>query len=441
MPDRQWSLQQRLRRQLLAWIGALWLLGAAAALGGLWYESSEVLDGALGETGQLLMSIPDAALTPLAEPPPSFDPQEEYIVYQIYDANGVMRMRSHAAPVQPLNAAAGDGVARNGDWQVLTLTAIDGSRRVQVAETIEHRFEVLWTSAVWLLVALLIVLPLAALGIRLLLTRGFATLEPSRIELARRQAHDLRPLQTDQLPQELHPWMQTVNTLMSQVQSLVDAERAFAAHTAHELRTPLAAARAQAQRLAQSAALPAERTQALALVRQLDRITHLATRLLQLARIESGVALKRESVELVELATMVADEFAEARRAGRLLLQVDADPVHIEGDLDALGIALRNLVDNALKHGGDSGPVTIRIEPHALSVLDRGPGVAQASLEQLGQKFERGQSSADGAGLGLAMVRTIAQQSDAQLVLRSPVEHGRGFSASIRFTGSRACAE
>jgi two-component system OmpR family sensor kinase len=441
MPDRQWSLQQRLRRQLLAWIGALWLLGAAAALGGLWYESSEVLDGALEETAQLLMAMPEASLTPLVEPPPSFDPQEEYIAYQIFDANGVMRTRSHAAPTQPLDATARDGVLRSGDWQVLTLTAADGSRRVQVAETIEHRFEVLWTSAVWLLVALLVVLPVAAWGIRLLLTRGFATLEPSRIELAGRQAHDLRPLQTDQLPQELHPWLQTVNALMGRVQSLVDAERAFAAHTAHELRTPLAAARAQAQRLAQSAGLPAERTQALALVRQLDRITHLATRLLQLARIESGVALKRESVELVELATMVADEFAEARRAGRLLLQVEADPVHVEGDLDALGIALRNLVDNALKHGGGAGPVTIRIAPHALAVIDQGPGVAQASLEQLGQKFERGQSSADGAGLGLAMARTIARQSDAQLVLRSPVEHGHGFSASIEFAVPKADAK
>lgn len=436
MPEQAWNLQQRLRRQLLVWIGALWLVGAAAAMAGLWYESSEVLDGALVETAQLLMSMPDSALTKLADPPAGYDPQEEYVVYQIFDANGAMRMRSHAAPEHALDPSARDGVLRAGDWQVLTLTAGDGSRRIQVAESVDHRYEVLWTSAIWLLAALLVVLPIVALGIKVLLTRGFATLEPSRLELARRRSHDLRPLDTDGLPQELQPWLQTVNALMMHVQSMVDAERAFAAHTAHELRTPLAAARAQAQRLAQVAGTPAERTQALALVRQLDRITHLATRLLQLARIESGVALQREPVELVELATMVADEFAEARRAGRLRLQIEADPVHVEGDLDALGIALRNLVDNALKHGGDAGLVTIRIDATALTVVDHGPGVAQASLAQLGRKFERGDSSADGAGLGLAMVRTIAQQSNATLVLLSPVADGRGFSAGIHFAAA-----
>ena len=438
MPEAAWNLQKRLRRQLLVWIGALWLLGAAAAMGGLWYEAGEVLDNALEETAQLLLHAPDSALTQLASPPPGFDPQEEHVVYQVFDAKGVMRMRSNSAPKQALDPTAPDGLLRTGDWHVLTVTAADGMRRVQVAETIEHRFEVMWNSAIWLLAALLVVLPIAALGIRLLLTRAFATLEPSRLELAQRQPHDLRPLETDGLPQELQPWLQTVNSLMTHVQSMVDAERSFAAHTAHELRTPLAAARAQAQRLAQAAGAPAERAQALALVRQLDRITHLATRLLQLARIESGVALQRESVELVELATMVADEFAEARRAGRLRLQVEADPVHVEGDLDALGIALRNLVDNALKHGGETGLVTIRIDAAALTVLDQGPGVPQASLAQLGCKFERGNSSADGADLGLAMVSTIAQQSNAELVLLSPVADGRGFSASIRFAVAAA---
>ncbi len=433
MPEAAWNLQKRLRRQLLVWIGALWLIGAAAAMGGLWYEAGEVLDNALQETAQLLLSVPDSALTQLVNLPPGVDPKEEHVVYQVFDATGVMRMRSNAAPRQALDPTAPDGLLRAGSWHVLTLTAPDGLRRVQVAETIEHRLEVMRNSAIWLLVALLVVLPITALGIRMLLTRAFATLEPSRLELAQRHPHDLRPLETDGLPQELQPWLQTVNALMTHVQSMVAAERSFAAHTAHELRTPLAAARAQAQRLAQAAGAPTERVQALALVRQLDRITHLATRLLQLARIESGVALQRESVELVELATMVADEFAEARRTGRLRLQVEADPVHVEGDLDALGIALRNLVDNALKHGGEAGLVTIRIDATALTVFDHGPGVPQASLAQLGRKFERGNSGTEGAGLGLAMVSTIAQQSNAELVLVSPVADGRGFSASIRF--------
>lgn len=153
---------------------------------------------------------------------------------------------------------------------------------------------------------------------------------------------------------------------------MVDGERAFAANTAHELRTPLAAARAQAQRLVQASTDAATHGPALALLRQLDRLTHLATRLLQLARIESGVALNHEPVDLVQ---------------------------------------------------------------PALRVEDDGPGVPAERVPGLVQKFERGNGAhlAACSGLGLAMVETIARQSAARLLLRSPLADGRGFGASLRF--------
>lgn len=121
------------------------------------------------------------------------------------------------------------------------------------------------------------------------------------------------PLATLGAPDELQPWLATVNGLLAQVAALIEGKRSFAANTAHELRTPLAAARAQAQRLVQASADPATRAPAQALLRQLDRLTRLATRLLQLARIESGVALQRGTVDLVQLAVLVADDFAAAQ--------------------------------------------------------------------------------------------------------------------------------
>jgi two-component system OmpR family sensor kinase len=428
-----WGLQQRLRRQLLAWIGGLWLVGAAAAMAGIWHEATETLNSALEETAQMLLSAPAGLFASDGDPPAGHGPHEEYVVYQVFDAQGAMRLRSHSAPLQAMDPNPQDGVRDVGPWHVLTLNSTTGERRVQVAETREHRREVLLASASWLALALVLVLVLAAIAIRVLLTRAFATLEPARQDLSQRLPHELHPLDVSDLPIELRPWMETVNALMARVQSTVNAERAFSAHTAHELRTPLAAARAQAQRLALSSGDPAEREHVQALVRQLDRITHLATRLLQLARIESGVALQREPVDLHELATMVADEFAEARRQGRLHIEVQGDHEPIQGDIDALGIALRNLIDNALKHGGDSADVTLQVEPLALTVIDTGPGVSADHLPRLGHKFARANSGAEGAGLGLAMVRTIAEQSDALLELNSPVRGGRGFRATIRF--------
>lgn len=428
-----WGLQQRLRKQLLAWIGGLWLVGSAAAMAGIWHEATETLNSALEETAQMLLSAPAGLFASDGEPPAGHGAHEEYVVYQVFDAKGAMRLRSHSAPLQPMDLNTQDGVRYVGPWYVLTLNAPSGERRVQVAESREHRREVLLGSASWLALALVMVLVLAALAIRVLLTRAFATLEPARQDLSQRLPHDLHPLDVGGLPLELRPWMETVNTLMARVRSTIDAERAFSAHTAHELRTPLAAARAQAQRLALASGDPAERDHAQALVRQLDRITHLATRLLQLARIESGVALQREPVDLVELATMVVDEFAEARRQGRLRVEIRGEHLPIHGDIDALGIALRNLIDNAIKHGGDSASVTLIVEALTLTVIDTGPGLPTDQLPLLGRKFARATSGVDGSGLGLAMVRTIAEQSDAVLELHSPVQQGRGFSASIRF--------
>jgi two-component system OmpR family sensor kinase len=244
-------------------------------------------------------------------------------------------------------------------------------------------------------------------------------MEPIRADLSSRAPHQLHPVEPNLVPLELQPMLETVNSLMARVSKLVDAERAFAAHTAHELRTPLAAARAQAQRLvheAQEHGAPrlVERTQAL--VRQLDRLTRLASRLLQLARIDSGVALRREPIDLSQLAGLVMDEFGEARAHGQLDIHVEVQPLEpIEGDIDALGIALRNLIDNALKHGGEQARVRICVGPGRLAVQDNGPGIPVDQVSRLAQPFERGSTVAEGSGLGLTMVQTVARQSGALL--------------------------
>jgi len=443
-----WSLQRQLRRQLLALLGLVWLVASVAASLGLWHETDEVLDSALNETAERLLMLPAAAL---AEPDSAarlamLAAHDEFVVYQVFDHQGRLLLRSHHAPDSRLDPRVDDGLRRAGPWWVRTLNAPDGLRSAQVAETVAHRHEVMWASLGWLLGMLALLLPLAAALTTWLLRRAFATLEPARRELAQRQPHDLRPVALVGAPSELQPWLATVNALLVRVDRLVDSERRFAANTAHELRTPLAAAMAQAERLVQASSDPATREPARALLRQLDRLAHLATRLLQLARVESGVALRREPVDLAQLATLVADDFAAAQRSGRLRLLLPSQaaaapepvPVPVMGDIDALGIALRNLIDNALKHGGEHALVTVTVQDRCLSVEDSGPGVAAQHLPLLARKFERGGIGSDtgdtgGTGLGLALVQAIAEQSGAVLLLQSPVTDGRGLRASLRF--------
>ena len=420
---------------MLALLAGVWLLGSAATLAGLWRETDEVLDTALAQTAQRLLLLPEAALAEpdSAERLATVGPHTDYVTYQLFDRSGSLRLHSPDAPRQPLAADRPDGLHQVGGWHVLTQHTPDGARQAQVAETVAHRRELLWASLGWLLGMLLALLPLAALGVGWVLRRGFATLELARQSLAQRPPHDLQPLAVDSAPAELQPWLSTVNALLVRVAAQVAGERAFAANTAHELRTPLAAARAQAQRIAQTSTEAAVREPAAALLRQLDRLAHLATRLLQLARIESGVALRREPVDLVQLAMLVADDFADALRAGRLQWQVHGQPLPVQGDTDALGIALRNLIDNALKHGGDEARVTVHIDGQTLRVDDTGPGVAAGRLGSLVRKFERGAgaSAVAGCGLGLALVDTVARQSGGALLLRSPLADGHGFSAAL----------
>jgi two-component system OmpR family sensor kinase len=432
---RGWSLEKRLRVQLLgAWAG-FWLAASVAALLGVWHETGEVLDSAMAETAQRLLVLPDSAIGDASSEQlfGEIGPHEEFVVYQMFDEQRRLRMRSHAAPNQPLDLRGLDGVRDVGGWRVMTLTRGDRSRQVQVAERVEHRQQVLWRSLGWLIVPLGALLPMSASVLHLLVRRAFRALEPTRNELAARAAQDLHSISTNNLPCELQPWIATINELIERMRSLVEAERTFAAQTAHELRTPLAAARAQAQRLTATAIDEDTRTRAQALMRQLDRLARLATRLLQLARVESGVALKREPIDLLSLTRLVADEFSEPLASGRLRIAAQGQAAPVAGDLDAIGIALRNLIDNALKHSGANSLVTIEVAPRQVRVVDSGAGVPAEALEKLVRPFERGQVLTEGTGLGLAIVDRIAQQSGATLQLRSPVEGGRGFSATLVF--------
>lgn len=431
-----WSLERHISRRLLWVIGSFWLAGSAVSLLGVWHETGKVEDHALEETAERFLFLPEIVMQDAEEQRQflrGLGPHEEHVVYQVFDASGRMRLRSHGAPETAIDPEGVDGMRYIGGWRVLTLTRSDGLRRVEVAETVGNRLQVLLGTLGWLVVTLAIALPAAFLAMTIVLRRGFRSLEPVRVALAQRAPEDLRPLPDANAPRELQPWLSSVNELMAEVRALVEAERAFAAHTAHELRTPLAAARAKAQRLAELVKDPAVLSHGRALVRQLDRLTRLATRLLQLARLQSAASLRREPVDLVMLARLVVAEFGDAVERERLRVEQAVNRAEVSGDIDALGIALRNLIDNALKHGGAECWVTVLVEPRALYVIDDGPAVPQEMLAKLVRPFERGITAAEGSGLGLSITDAIVRDAGGSLELRSPVLGERGFAAIMLF--------
>jgi two-component system, OmpR family, sensor kinase len=231
------------------------------------------------------------------------------------------------------------------------------------------------------------------------------------------------------MPQELHSVGDHVNRLLARLAHALDVERALAANAAHELRTPLAAVRL---RLTTALEGHLRREDVQAALEALNTLSHRAEKLLQLSRAESGAALGHQHISLEQLAATVAQEFWSLPglrdRVALLLPEGEEESRTSEtpfqqawGDIDSLAIALRNLVENALRYGGD-GPVEITVEaPCTLVVRDHGPGVAPQRLQTLRQRHVRDSAERTGYGLGLSIVATIMERHRGRLELHSPL--------------------
>jgi two-component system OmpR family sensor kinase len=228
-----------------------------------------------------------------------------------------------------------------------------------------------------------------------------------------------------------------VNRLRERLSRALDAERAFAANSAHELRTPVAAARAQAQLLADELREGPSAERARALAATLGRLSRLVEKLLQLSRASSGVALNRQETDLAAIVRVVVNEY-RSRKVDTARIVLDPDPppaTSVFTDPDALGIVVQNLIDNALTHGDRTQPVVVSVGAgSSVSVINAGPAVAPDVLASLKQRFVRGPTRAEGSGLGLSIVEAIVAQAGARLDLHSPAR-GRddGFEAVVTF--------
>lgn len=425
-----WSLEKRLRYQLLLPLAFLWVAGVSIAVAAVWNQINDVMDDSLVQVAERIASLPGPSAgntlgtLELASP----------VQFQYVDIDGNVLWRSKDAPAVTHADWRRPGVRTEGLMRVAVRPAADGQHYALAMEPFQARHQAMFTAVQALLLPLLLLLPVATLVVSYTLSRGFDSLEQLRRALATRPAHQLDALPTEDVPHELLALVTTINELLGRVSLMMSAEKTLAANSAHELRTPLAAARAQAQLLLPDmpAGTPAYERVAV-LLRRLDQLIHLTAKLMQLSRVESGLGLARDPVDLGMLARMVVRDFNAPGEQARLVLETAQAPSWAMGDVDALGIALRNLVENALRHSGGS-PVTVRVEPFGVvSVEDEGEGVDADALARLRQPFQRGSSKAEGHGLGLSIVDAVAQQSGGSLELESPLRPGKGgFRASLR---------
>ncbi len=416
-----------LRLSLLLGIATLllWLGAAAIAIFVLKSELTETFDDTLYQSASRLLPL---AVHDLHEPDERGE-RNEYRVpgleggdsakfgYLILDRQGRTRLASGDLPP----ASAFPSPLPRGFFEIDGQRALSLSDRrkgftIVLVETGSHRQEVLLRAAGALLLPLAALLPLIGLGIWVTVRIAMRPVGKLRREIAERGERNLAEINRDGHPKELTPIADEVASLLDRLRAALDAERSFSAMSAHELRTPIAGALAQVQQLREELGDLPQGARAQSVEEALKTLATLSEKLLQLARLDAGFARAETTTDMLPVLKLLLREVGECD----LDLRPDAD-LDLAVTPDAFSILVSNLLQNALRHGGNSPEIHVTAGPgKRIAVSNSGRVVDPATLRKLGRKFVRGETSARGTGLGLALVKSIAEQTGGSLALHSP---------------------
>lgn len=448
-----YSLRRRLVWLLTSTVAAIWLLSVVVVYQRAHHEADVLLDSQLTQVAETLLAIVaggevDHFVKELHEhaqhaPVP--------IAFEIWHARkGVLQRLvispGHAEFESGLTSGFSEHVYQDTRWRFYTAQDNDAEYRIVVGQAHAARERLARDIGLSLLIPAALALPLMALAVWWVVGRTLRPVDTVARQVGGLDAQALTPLdESDVLPDEIAPLRVALNALIRRVTEAFENERHFTADAAHELRTPLAALKVQAQ-VAQRAQTAESQQRALAQVSAgVDRMTHLVEQLLTLARVDpaSPGAPPQPFDPSDVIAHVCAELLPQARRHAQFL-EVDAT----EGCMIAISaawlqIAVRNLIDNALRYAGERAHIEVRLERNgaacSITVADDGPGVAPALRAQLSARFVRGEAEEDseGCGLGLSIVSRIAQLSRAKLELGEGLprtDGGYGFSATLHFS-------
>jgi len=292
----------------------------------------------------------------------------------------------------------------------------DGARWVvAVGQAQEERDEVLQGLLLGQFLPWLLMLPVLLVAVWLVVRHALRPVRRLAKDIGERGADDLHPVAVEGLPSELTPLVRATNRLFERFRNTLEHERRLTADAAHELRTPLAALRAQWEAVRVAGDDAARKAAFRQVGAGIDRLTHVLAQLLALSGVDDRAP--KPFTAMVDWHRVVEDALSDClplvdAKGSELAVEWpagDAPPMPITGDDALLSLLLRNLVDNALRYAPAGSTVTVRLAPDSLVVEDDGPGVAPEVLARLGDRFYRpsGQA-APGSGLGVSIVLRVA---------------------------------
>ncbi|WP_119156693.1 sensor histidine kinase [Caldimonas tepidiphila] len=475
-PREQRSLFGEILDWMLAPLLLLWPMSVALT----WLVAQNIagkpFDRSLGETARVLSEqvavAPDRMSFRLHYSATQFMKADEAdeVYFQVLGTRGEFISGDEDLPVPPADEKVMTGELRFRDDTVreepvrvaYTWVQVSGGEGrspalVQVAETLGKRSRLATEIIKGVILPQFVILPLAVLLVWLALARGIAPLSELQERIRRRASDDLSPIDERDAPEEVAPLVSSINDLLSRLDQSIKTQKHFLADAAHQLKTPLAGLRMQAE-LAQreidaGQRDPQELKKSLRqIARSSQRAAHMVNQLLSLARAENqGQAPRRHEVGLTRLATDAVRDFVPRALDKRIDLGYEGPeagdgpaPARVLGNPLLIKELIRNLVDNAVQYTPDGGTVTVRVlddpfgQVAVLEVEDSGPGIPVAERELVFQPFYRALGTeVDGSGLGLAIVREIAQQHGAEVSIDDAQPRGSAGPGEAGGPGTR----
>lgn len=435
------SLQRRLSVGLAVVITVMWLVATLAAGLVVRQELDEAFDSGLQETAQRLLPLAvadilnrDATTAATGRRLAALSAHDELLTYLVRDASGELLIQSHDANPDVFPDRPQLGFRTTASHRIYGEAVVSGTVLIEIAEPLTLRRVATIEAALAVATPLLILVPLSLIGVWWLVRRTMRPVLDLKAQIEARGGDHLSPVAAGGLPTEIRPIAESVNLLLDRLRRVIEAERSFAANSAHELRTPIAAALAQTQRLiAEGSDTAGDRARRIEAT--LRNLAGVSEKLMQLARAEGGGLLAETETDLAPVLTYVIDDFRRGEEGGaRLRFNAStAEGLWSRMDPDAFAILVRNLVENALKHSPAETPIEIVAgDDGAIHVINAGPVLPATALAQLRGRFVRGATETRGVGLGLAIADAIASGAGAKLDLFSPAT-GRtdGFEARL----------
>jgi two-component system sensor histidine kinase QseC len=444
------SLRATILRRSLPLLIVVWAVMAAWAYQDALFQTNQLFDAAMVQSSEVLFSLAHHEMEEIKQVGPHQDDYAKPLTFQVWDDRGELIFHSAGAPHQRLSAQQNgfsDTEVEGDGWRVYAYHEASDTVSLLIGERQAVRRDLALRLALRTMVPFALALPLIAWVVMRSVRSALAPTEQVVCQLRELAASRLDPVSAEHVPREIRPLVDAMNALFERLRAAYEHERRFTADAAHELRTPLAALKVNAQVMLNSEIKPESRQRMERVLAAANRCEGLVAQLLTLARLEQHAEHALEPLDLGLLAQdVIGDLSAELldKDIGIHLPQADAGApiVQIRGDAAMLRILLRNLLDNALRYSPPGSEVAVSLEHSAsgpvLKVTDSGPGIPQALRARATDRFFRVPGNqGSGSGLGLSIVRRIADLHGARLTL-DEAPSGQGLQVALHFPGNEA---